>query len=199
MKSLLAAFALMLGLASAAPAEEPAIIDMIEGEADAPLQIIEYASLTCPHCASFHADQYKQLRTDYIETGKASFTFREIYFDRPGLWASMMARCGGEMRFAGLIEMLMEEQSKWIGDGQGAGIVERLRLIGKRAGLSDEALDACMQDAEKAQALVTWSQANAKAHEITATPSLVINGETYSNMSYADLAALLDEKLAAAE
>jgi protein-disulfide isomerase len=64
------------------------ISDMVQGDADAPIEIIEYASYTCPHCARFHASVYPQLKADYIETGKVKFVYREVYFDRFGLWAS---------------------------------------------------------------------------------------------------------------
>ncbi|MBT8411252.1 MAG: DsbA family protein, partial [Octadecabacter sp.] len=79
-----------------------------------------------------------------------------------------------------------------------AAVAAALRNIGKVAGLTDEDLDACMSDAETAQALVGWYRANAEEHNIEGTPSFIINGEKYSNMSYADFAEVLDEKLAEA-
>lgn len=196
---ILMSLALTLGLASAAAAQEAApveVIEMVEGNPEAKVQVVEYASLTCVHCANFHTDQYQKLRENYVDPGKISFTFREVYFDRPGLWASMVARCGGEMRYHGIIDMLMEQQRDWIGDGQGAGIVARLRKIGLAAGLSEAQLDACMQDGAKAQALVDWFEENAKADDIKSTPSFVVNGTKYGNMSYEHFAALLDELLA---
>lgn len=194
--------AVALGLSGAAlaqdaePAQKPVVIEMSEGNLDAPVEVIEYASFTCGHCATFNRDQYAKLRENYIDTDKIKFTFRDVYFDRPGLWASMVARCGGEMRFFGMSDLLFEKQRDWIGDGDMAGIVERLRTVGKSGGLSDEQLDACLSDADKALALVEWHEANTEEHNIKATPSLVINGETHSNMSYEDLAALIDAELA---
>ena len=91
---------LLVGMASAQEATEMvAIPDMVIGAADAPVEVIEYASYTCPHCASFHANQFPQLKENYIDTGKIRFVYREVYFDRFGLWASMVARCGGQERF----------------------------------------------------------------------------------------------------
>ena len=72
---------------------------MMQGSADAKVEIIEYASYTCPHCASFHAGPYKDLKKDYVDTGKVKFVYREVYFDRFGLWASMIARCAGTGSF----------------------------------------------------------------------------------------------------
>ena len=79
-----------------AAAASSAIEDMVLGDANAPITMIEYASYTCPHCGSFHQNTYPQLKADYIDTGKVKFIFREVYFDRFGLWASMIARCGGQ-------------------------------------------------------------------------------------------------------
>ena len=71
------------------------IPDMEMGSDDAPITIIEYASYTCPHCASFHKNVFPSLRKNYIETGKVKFIYREVYFDGPGRWAALLARCGG--------------------------------------------------------------------------------------------------------
>lgn len=196
--------AVALGLSTAVLAQEadtaaePVVIEMSEGNLDSAVEVIEYASFTCGHCANFNGDQYAKLRENYIDTGKIKFTFRDVYFDRPGLWASMVARCGGEMRFFGMSDLLFDKQREWIGDGDMAGIVERLRTVGKSGGLTDEQLDVCLSDADKALALVSWYEANVEEHNIKATPSIVINGETHSNMSYEDLAALIDAELAKA-
>jgi len=175
--------------------EAPVIGDMVLGNPDATVEVIEYASYTCPHCASFHANQFKDIKKNYIDTGKIKFVYREIYFDRFGLWASMIARCGGDMRFFGVTEMLYETQREWTAGGDPAQIAQNLRGIGKVAGLNDETLDACMNDGATAQALVSWFEENSARDEITSTPSFVINGEKFSNMSYADFAKVLDEKL----
>ena len=68
--------------------------DHVLGDPKAPITLIEYASFTCPHCANFHAKNFAKLKSEYIDTGKVNFTYREVYFDRYGLWAAMIARCG---------------------------------------------------------------------------------------------------------
>lgn len=178
----------------AADVDTSSVVEMAMGSEDAPVTLIEYASFTCPHCASFHVGPGARLKSEYVDTGKVRFIYRDVYFDRPGLWASMVARCNPE-RFFGIADMLYKQQREWIGGGQPAEIAENLRKIGRVAGLSDEQLDACLSDAEKAQTLVAWFQQNAEADEINSTPSLVINGEKYSNMSWDDLKAIIDEKL----
>ena len=177
-------------------AAEFGVTEMVQGDPDAPVQVLEYASYTCPHCANFHANQYEQIKENYIDTGKIGFTYREVYFDRPGLWASMVARCGGEMRFFGITDMIYERQQDWARRETGEEIVGALRNIGKVAGLTDEELDSCLSDGEEAEALMGWYRSNAEADNVQSTPSFFINGEPYGNMSYEDFAAILDEKLA---
>ncbi len=179
--------------AIAAPVE---IIEMVQGNPLAKVEVIEYASFTCQHCAAFHADQYQLIKTNYIDTNKIKFVYREVYFDRFGLWASMMARCGGPDKFFGITEELYVKQRDWLAGGDPTQIAANLRQIGKIAGLDDAALDACMQDADLAQNLVAWFEGNSSRDDITSTPSFLINGQKYSNMAYDAFAAVLDEKLA---
>ncbi len=185
----------------AANAEEAAdidtsgIVEMTMGPADAKVTVIEYASFTCPHCATFHEGTLKKMKADYVETGKVQFIYRDVFFDRFGLWASMIARCETD-RFFGLTDLLYAQQRDWIGKGGPSAIADNLRKIGKISGLSEETLNACLEDGDKARALVAWFQNHADADGIEATPTLVINGEKHSNMSYSDLKELLDAKLA---
>lgn len=184
------------GAAFAQTADQTAaveIADMTIGAETAPVKIVEYASFTCPHCANFHKQAFKKLRAEYIDTGKVQFTLREVYFDRFGLWASMVARCGGEMRFYGITDMLFEQQSSWTKGVDPADIAGRLRKIGLTAGMTGEQLDACLSDGDQAQALVGWYQKNAEADDVTATPSFVINGQKYSSMGYDKLVSVIEE------
>ena len=173
--------------------------DMVQGSVDAPVEIIEYGSFTCPHCAAFHADQYQQIKTNYIDTGKVRFIFREVYFDRFGLWASMIARCGGELRFFGISDLLYSTQQDWTAGGDPALIAENLRKIGLTAGLDTAMLDTCLNDEVMAQTLVAWHTENSTRDGVEGTPTFFVNGTKYSNMPYAEFAAILDAELAAAE
>lgn len=170
------------------------ITEMVMGAEDAPVEIIEYASFTCPHCQSFHQNVLPQLKADYIDTGKVRFVHREVFFDRPGLWAGMVARCGGPERYFGIIDIVYEEQRQWT-QGQPTDIVEALRRIGRTAGLTNDQLDACLSDGTKAQTLVAWYQQNAEEHGVNSTPTFVIDGRTYRNMPYADFAEIIDDKV----
>lgn len=176
--------------------EAAAVPDMIMGQLDAPVEVIEYASFTCPHCADFHETVFDRIKENYIDTGKVKFVYREVYFDKFGLWAGMVARCAGPEKYFPVADMIYDTQEQWIGNGEAAAIAENLRKIGLKAGLTQEALDACLNDNAKAQAMVAAYQANATRDGIDSTPSFVIDGQKYSNMTYEEFAGILDEKLA---
>ncbi|MDB4168806.1 DsbA family protein [Planktomarina sp.] len=182
------------GAANATEAGEidtSSILEMTLGAEDAPIQMTEYASFTCPHCRTFHKDVFQKLKADYIDTDKLHFTYREIYFDRYGLWGSIVARCSGADKFFAISDLLYTKQAEWT-KGTPAKIAENLRRIGITAGLSQKDVQSCFTDGEKAQNLVAWYEANQAEDEISSTPSFIINGAKYSNMSYAELQKILD-------
>ncbi len=182
--------------AQGASGDLPEVVEMVKGNPDAAVEVIEYASFTCPHCATFHANQYQALQANYIDTGKIKFVYREVYFDRPGLWASMIARCPGDTDFFfNMSALLYEKQREWLASGDPATIVQDLRTLAKTAGLDDATLDACLSDGPKAESLFTWYQENAERDGINSTPSFIIDGQKYSNMPYDEFAATLDGKL----
>ncbi len=181
--------------AQSAEVDTSSITEMVKGDADAPIEVIEYASYTCPHCATAHASLIPQLEENYVDTGKIRFVYREVYFDKFGVWASLIARCGGEEKFFGITDLIYKGQSEWARAGSDSAIVDELRKIGRLAGMESDQIESCLNDSDKIATLVAWFQANAAEHGINSTPSFVIDGTTYSNMSYADFSAILDEKL----
>lgn len=207
-KTGLTALALALGLGFAAgplsaqtatttaPATAPAVSDISIGAADAKVKIVEYASFTCPHCADFHEWNWEKLKAEYIDTGKVNFTLREVYFDRYGLWAAMMARCGGDMRYYGIVDILYSTQREWAASEDPNVVVENIKKIGRTAGMDDAKLDACMKDGATAEALVKQFETNFKADGVEGTPTIFINGVKHSNMQYDELKGLIDAELA---
>ncbi|WP_349775084.1 DsbA family protein [Frigidibacter sp. SD6-1] len=171
--------------------------DMILGDQNAPVTVVEYASFTCPHCANFHDTVYDEFKKNYIDTGKVKFVYREVYFDKYGLWAAMVARCGGPEKYFGISDMLYDGQRDWLASGADQGIADELRKIGLKAGMTADQVNACLNDNDKAKAMVTAYQTNATNDNVKGTPTFLINGELHSGeMSYADFAALLDAALA---
>ena len=182
-------------MAAADEADDGLIKEMALGDPGAPVTMIEYASFTCPHCKNFHEGPMERIKTDYVDTGKVHFILREVYPSRPALWAGMVARCGGEDRYFGIVDMIFEKQSDWSGASSPEEVAEGLRRIGRIAGLTDDDLDACLSDVEKAEALVAVWEAHRVADDVRGTPSFVIDGEKHSNMSYEEFAEILDAKL----
>lgn len=169
------------------------VVEMAKGDPEAPVEVIEYASFTCPHCANFHLTVFDQLQENYIDTGKVRFVNREVYFDRYGLWAGLLARCGDSpARYFGIVDVLYRTQREWAGSSDPAVVAENLRRIGRTAGLSATELDACFADGEKARAMVAYYQQHAAEDEVEGTPTFIINGRKYSNMGYDDFARTLD-------
>jgi len=148
------------------------------GSADAPVTIVEYASLTCPHCANFHETIWPDLKAQFIDTGKVRFILREVYFDRFGLWAAMVARCGGADTYFPFVDVMFDRQKEWT-DGEQADIVQNLRRIGKQGGLTDADLDLCLGDEAFARGLVEDYQTKAKEDGVNSTPTFFIQGELF--------------------
>jgi protein-disulfide isomerase len=170
--------------------------DFSLGSPDAPVKIVEYASYTCPHCADFHTNVFAKLKAEYIDTGKVHFTLREVYFDRYGLWAAMVARCGGDLRYFGIHDMLFDKQKEWAASEDPTAVVNNLRTSGKAAGLDDAALDACLNDQTKAEAMIKQFETNMAADNVKGTPTIFVNGAQHSNMPWEDLKAIIDAALA---
>lgn len=192
---------LLVGMANAqdtdAVVDTSSVVEMQLGNPEAPVTVVEYASFTCPHCANFHGTTFKKLKADYIDTGKINFIYRDVYFDRFGLWASAVARCGGAEKFFGISDLIYKGQSEWVqaGGGDPSAIVDELRKIGRLAGLENEQLESCLQDGAKLKTLVAWYQENAERDGIRSTPSLMINGEMHQNMDYDALKELIEAAL----
>ena len=174
----------------------PAVADMVLGLAEAPVTVVEYSSFTCPHCATFENEVLAPLKRDYIDTGKVRFVFREVYFDRYGLWAAMVARCGGEMRYFGIHDMLFDQQQDWATIQDPMQVVNKLKTIGLTAGLDQASLDACLNDQAKAEALIKQSETNMAADGVTGTPTIFVNETKHSNMGWDEFKAILDAELA---
>ena len=184
-------------------AEEMIDLSLVEemeiGNPDAAVTIIEFSSFTCPHCARFNQTVYGDLKAAYVDTGLVRYIKREVYFDAYGLWAALVARCGGQAGYFDITAMLYAEQSIWARGDDTAAVAASLRDIGLRAGLTTEQLEVCFTDRPLAMAMIQTYQTNAEEFNVRSTPSFVINGETYSNMSLAEFQAILDPLLAETE
>jgi protein-disulfide isomerase len=175
----------------------PEVVEMTMGSPDAPVTLVEYAMFTCPHCAAFHRDVFPRIKATYIDTGKVRLVYREVYFNKPSLWAAMIARCAPQDRYFGIVDLLFDRQADWAGETDGQAMVDKLKGIGRQAGLSDEQMNACLQDRATAEALVGAYQKHAEEDGIEATPTFFINGTKVDNVPYEEFQAKLDAALGA--
>lgn len=150
--------------------------DMVLGDPDAPVEVIEYASMTCPHCRRFHEEIYPKLKKEFVDTGKVRFVFREFPLDRYALQASMLARCGGEQKFFGFIDLLFQQQPNWT---SASDPTAALRQIGVLGGISAEAFDACMADESLVDMLLATRLDGHQRMKVSGTPSVYVNGEKF--------------------
>lgn len=199
---------LAFGLPRFAEAEDqpaaPEVPDMALGDPNAPVTVVEYAMFSCPHCADFNRDVFPQVQKAYIDTGKVRWVFREVYFNKPGLWAAMIARCAPQERYFGIADLVFSSQAKWMMNPDGsvrsdASMMEELFRIGRQAGMTDAQMQACMQDRAFAEALVATYQKNAAADHIDATPTFIMNGKNVGSgyMGWDEFKSKIDEALGA--
>ena len=175
---------------------ESKYIEMSKGDHNAPVEFVEYASLTCPACAAFHTNVYPRLNREYIETGAIHFIHREIYFDRAGLWAALTARCTNAVnRYFGMLDLLYSEQATWSRSESSDEIVGALLKISAKSGIDKEKAVSCLEDQEKALNLVEKFKFYTKQDDIESTPTFVINGKKYTNRSYEEIKEIIEKEL----
>ncbi len=165
--------------AIAAGSWDPGITDFdkVLGNDDAPVTIVEYASFTCPHCASFHNETMPLLKERYIDTGQVRFVFRDFPLNEPALRAGMMARCVPEDQYFNVVDVVFQTLNQW---SSGPNWLQSLSRIGRMAGLSQQAFDACMADTELEEKILALRLEGANTFNVQATPSFVVNGKTLS-------------------
>jgi protein-disulfide isomerase len=169
-----------------------ALPDVWIGKENAPVTIIEYASMTCSHCAAFHKGTYKELKAKYIDTGKARMTVREFPFDPLAMAGFMLARCQGPEKRDAMIELLFEQQSDWVNDKP----LEGLTKLTRQAGMSEDAFKACLDDKALYEKIGEVRDAGQKKFKVSSTPTFFINGvQLNGNQSLAEFEKVMAEFL----
>jgi protein-disulfide isomerase len=163
------------GSMAALVAQPVSLPDMALGSANAPVTITEFASMSCPHCAAFEQNVFPMIRSKYIDTGKVRYVFREFPLDIKAAAASMVARCmaGGDAeKFFSAIDVMFKQQDQLMTDTQ-----ESLKRIGGQAGLSGDAVEACVKNQATLDKLSADEKFANETLKVDATPSFFINGE----------------------
>lgn len=182
------------GTVDAAKIAEPGKLkDMVYGKADAPVTIIEYASLTCPHCADFTINTFPKIKEKYIDSGKARLIFREFPFDPRATAAFMLARCAPEDRYFPMVDVFFKQQQQWATaeDGEAA-----LLQIAKLAGFTQESFKACLTNQQVLDDVRATMERGSKDYGVNATPTFFINGQKYAGaLSVDEMSAIIDKLL----
>src|ERR1700732_250776 len=150
--------------------------DPILGKADAPITIIEYASLTCPHCAHFTVDVLPKLKEKWIDTGKAKLILRDFPLDEPALRAAMVARCAPPDKFYPLVDTFFSQQEQWVTARDYRAALEKLAKLG---GIGDKQFKACSEDKKLEDQVAQSRLTAAQQLGVNSTPSFFINGQKF--------------------
>ncbi|HWK46114.1 MAG TPA: DsbA family protein [Stellaceae bacterium] len=148
--------------------------DIVLGDRSAPVTIVEYASLTCPHCADFTKNTLPDVKKNWIDTGKAKLVFRDYPLDAVAVKAAVIAHCGGPERFFGFVEVFFASQTSW---AQASDPVAALTRLAKLGGLSDTQVNACLADEKATNAVIASRLAAEKQYDVSSTPTFFINGQ----------------------
>ena len=152
------------------------------GNKDAKIVVIEYASMTCAHCANFHKKVYPKIKENYIDTNKIKFIFRDFPLDKQALFASVLAKCAPKEKYFDFVKLILNTQKKWIASDD--TFQDKLKNIGKLAGLNENKINTCFKDEQIVDNILKGRTDAEKKYNITSTPSLIINEKKYSAMSY---------------
>ncbi len=144
-----------------------------QGKDDAPVTVIEYASMTCPHCAHFHETVFPELKKAYIDTGKVRFIFREFPLDPLAAAGFMLARCGDKDKYFPMIDTLFAQQKDWVVQKP----LQPLLAIAKQAGFTQESFDKCLADQKVLDGLEEVRSRAAQKFQVTSTPTFFVNGK----------------------
>jgi protein-disulfide isomerase len=177
--------------------DQPALYpdDMSMGKADAKVTVIEFASLSCPHCAAFNKDVLPRVKTDYIDKGQVRWIFRDFLWDGPTFQAAVLAHCASPIRYFSMVDTLFRSQEFW---ARQPDPLAALKQIGTSEGVDEATYDACLADkALKDKILARIKEADQK-YQVKSTPTFLINGKPYvGEMPYDDFKKILDGALGA--
>ncbi|MEK9683937.1 MAG: DsbA family protein [Rhodospirillaceae bacterium] len=166
--------------------------DLVVGKQDAPVTIIEYSSLTCPHCANLHKNVLPIIKKEFLEKGRVRFIYRDFPLDQWALRAAMIARCAGPSRRYSFIETFFKNQENWTSGDPMAG----LKALAKLGGLTNEQVNACLADTKISEQVIAERLSGSEKYSIKSTPTIFINGDQYSGgLSVNNMRAVINGKL----
>jgi protein-disulfide isomerase len=163
------------------------------GDPAAPVTMIEYSSLTCPHCAAFHTDTLPGLKQRFIDAGKLRLVVRDFPLDESALKGAMIAHCAGPERYVRFMDVFFAQQQSW---ARAADPVAALKQLAKLGGLGEEQVDACLADKALEEAVLQTRLSGQQTFNIRSTPTFIIDGKAYpGNRSVDEFAAIIEPLL----
>jgi protein-disulfide isomerase len=172
--------------------------DRVLGKSDAPVTIIEYASLTCPHCAAFEQEKLPLIRKDWIDTGKVKLVYRDFPLDGAALLAATIAHCAPEDRYFAFVGSLFESQSRWV---VAQDPVDALKRVVRLGGMDGATVDKCRADTKLQEAIVAGAEEAKNDYGVESTPTFFILGPSgtstklVGDLPYADFAKALGDAM----
>ena len=167
--------------------------EQVLGNPNAPVTIIEYASLTCSHCAQFHNEVLPKLKERYITPGKVRLIYRDFPLDQTALAAAALAHCAAPERYFSMLDVMFETQGNW---ARSDDPIAALKQLGKLGGLTDQAMDACLADEKLTNGILQGRLAGENEYKIGSTPTFIIDGKSYPGSRDVDeFAKLIDPLL----
>ncbi len=158
--------------------------DRAKGDPNAKAVLIEYASLSCPHCATFNNTIVPRLKTDWIDTGKLLYVYRHFPLNAPALWAAMAAECLQGDAFFGFIDTLFQQQSKWLTAEDTAGAIFEIAQL---AGFDQARFDQCVNDEAMLNKILDRVDYATETYNVQGTPTIILNGQKIQPRSYEEL------------
>lgn len=149
--------------------------DVVMGKDDAPVTIIEYASMTCSHCATFHNTVYPEMKKKYIDSGKVKYILREFPLDPLAAAGFMLARCAGKDKYHAMVEILFNKQKEWVTQNP----IPPLLALAKQAGFTQESFESCLKDQKTLEAIESVRTHGAEKLGVNSTPTFFINGKLF--------------------
>ena len=188
-----AALGLLAALPLGAAMGQPTVSERVLGDPDAPVTIIEYSSLTCPHCAAFHTGTLPAIKERFIETGQAKIVYRDFPLDQNALNAAVIAHCAGDVRYFAFLEAMFASQERW---SRSSNPTESLLQLAGLGGMPREQAEACLADDAMLDAVLQMRLDGQAEYSVSSTPTFIINGETVSgNRSVDEFATVIESAL----
>jgi protein-disulfide isomerase len=189
---------LLFALLAGAPAAGAASVDEMLaertlGDAAAPVTLVEYSSLGCPHCAAFHGKTLPQIKKDYIDTGKVRLVYKDYPLGTSALAAALIARCVDPSRYFGFIDVLYRSQATWAAS---TTPLDNLKQLSRFVGLSDVDFNACLENKALLQGIQAGAAQAQKEAGVDSTPTFFVNGhKIVGAQGFEEFKAVIDEEL----